>query len=101
MVGKDGTTKPVLRLPAVFRPHKSAEEEAKEKVNVHIATYSNINEAVRSQLPIPYQQQATHIHPNKPIIWTPPNAKDWNADTKEEESIPQAARLLGLKYGEA
>jgi len=39
---------------------------------------------------------------DKPVVlWTPQGTKNDSADTKEEENIPQAARLLGLKYGAA
>lgn len=93
MVSEDGTTKPVLRLPAVSRETPPT---------------TPVGEAVRNQLPIPYVQThhgipPTHLHPSAPIIWTPPEYKGGTkGDTKtEEESIPQAARLLGLKYGEA
>lgn len=91
MVGTDGNTKPVLRLPAVSREST--------------VDASTIGTAVRSQLPVPYATGLApiHQHPNMPIIWTPPEHKGGaRTETKtEEESIPQAARLLGLKYGEA
>jgi gamma-glutamylcyclotransferase (GGCT)/AIG2-like uncharacterized protein YtfP len=77
MVGSDGNTKPVLGLPAgVRRP------------------------------PLPPTQQ----HPNYPIVWAPPEYKQIhereavNSNIKEEtieEDIPQSAKFLGIKYGEA
>lgn len=94
MVGKDGNTKPVLRLPAISREST--------------VDASSISTAVRDLLPVPYQrgvppaQQHPHVS-----VWTPPEYKggtSTRADgpaVEEEEKIPQAARLLGLKYGEA
>lgn len=85
MTGKDGRKKPVLSLPSVSRP------------TVPISTV--IAEALRK----PVIEAPTQIHPSVPILWVPD--EDGRAvltpPEESEESIPQAARLLGLKYGAA
>ncbi len=74
MMSQTGVRKPVLRLPAITQPTASLQPPFTV---------------------IPPQQQ----HPSLPIIWTPP---DTTPEVEEpKENIPQAARLLNLKYGAA
>lgn len=76
MVGRDGVTKPVLSLPAITR--------------------ATTDSAVKEVLNLPY-----HIPPSQSIVWDPPRESGAYEILPKEEKIPQAARLLGIKYGEA
>lgn len=84
MISKDGTIKPVLRLPAKVEP---------------------INNAVRETLEA--NTQLTVIPPDhSPVILVPPESirtSDPKVEEEEDEdaNLPQAARLLGFKYGPA
>jgi len=86
MTSKDGTRKPVLRLPAVARP--TPEQPLNPPKSAEITVIG----------PRPVDQ-----HPHIPIVWTPDqNDRDLvHTPAPVEEKIPQAAKLLGLKYGEA
>lgn len=109
IVGREGTTKPVLRLPAVTR---SGGEHAPVPAGAAVEPNPNpVDAVVKDTLftnarPIPPHQQ----HPSHPILWTPhggyPGPR--TAATHPEipavsppEKLPQAVRLLGMKYGEA
>ncbi len=46
-------------------------------------------------------QHAIQQHPSVPIVWTPEEMAGLGSQDDEEESLPQAARMLGYKYGEA
>lgn len=71
MTSKDGTKKPVLRLPSISRPSDSPAETT------------------------PVAARPVDQHPSVPIVWAP------EEKPPTVEKIPQAAKLLGLKYGEA
>lgn len=91
MVGKDGRTKPVIRLPGTARRVESPIDAVVQTV-CHLPL-------------IPPQQH----HPSMPIPWSPSyvsQGRDYTPPpvVKEEpkpEPIPQAARLLNLKLSEA
>lgn len=91
MVGTDGRTKPVLRLPGVSKSVSSINSEPVGDLFVEEAIRLTLAEAKA----IPTSNVSLiHQHPNLPIIWK-------GEVEEKEEPIPQAARLLGLKYGEA
>lgn len=90
MIGADGNVKPVLRLPSESRTTTAGGTEP----IIHFQ-----NGAPRTDGRI-----VSYVGPPKndyvPVVWTPEARRQ--AEIKaEEENIPQAARLLGLKYGAA
>jgi gamma-glutamylcyclotransferase (GGCT)/AIG2-like uncharacterized protein YtfP len=89
MTGSDGNRKPVLRLPPSIR-------KAPEPPLVPPTTA--VEEAVKGNIygPVVGPRRPIDQHPGLPIIWTPEGAAK-----AEEAKIPQAARFLGIKYGEA
>ena len=105
IVGSDGKTKPVLRLPSVARTSQSPEDAASGRPS---SIAQVVSEKIRVLPPLS-SATAVQQHPSLPIVWTPD--EDGRAVTtapltppeteEEEKSIPQAARLLGIKYGEA
>lgn len=87
MVGQDGTRKPVLRLPARSTPSSTASTGGMQE---------RVAEAIKEDQNKPYAPPPR----TTPAIYMPPSSGIPPEKPKEEE-IPQAARLLGLKYGGA
>lgn len=86
MVGADGKTKPVLRLPA----RSAATSISNSPIVDPLVLLANNRPSYE---PPPRQQAVVPF-------WTP-EARRVAEQKAEEENIPQAARLLGLKYGAA
>jgi gamma-glutamylcyclotransferase (GGCT)/AIG2-like uncharacterized protein YtfP len=86
MIGRNGVQKPVLSLPSISRPTIQIGETVSDAVS----------QMIRNPPAAP-----TQIHPNIPILWVPDDDGRAELSPPKEESVPQAMRLLGFKYGAA